>query len=88
MSSSFDVLVIGAGAGGMAAAGRLQALGYRTLLVERHDRVGGRASTREVDGFRIVNPGSPTDRRREPHGTLAVMRIGPERLGVEIVEVT
>ena len=42
----------------------------------------------EVDGFRIVNPGSPTDRRREPHGTLAVMRIGPERLGVEIVEVT
>ncbi|HEU5000883.1 MAG TPA: metallophosphoesterase family protein [Lapillicoccus sp.] len=42
----------------------------------------------EVDGFRIVNPGSPTDRRREPHGTLAVMRVGPERLGVEIVEVT
>jgi phytoene dehydrogenase-like protein len=53
MSSSFDALVIGAGAGGMAAAGRLQALGYRTLLVERFDRVGGRASTREVDGFRI-----------------------------------
>jgi putative phosphoesterase len=42
----------------------------------------------EVDGFRIVNPGSPTDRRREPHGTLAVMRVGPARLGVEIVEVT
>ena len=49
----FDVLVIGAGAGGMAAAGRLQAAGYRTLLVERCDRVGGRASTIEVDGFRI-----------------------------------
>jgi putative phosphoesterase len=41
-----------------------------------------------VDGFRIVNPGSPTDRRREPHGTVAVMTVGTERLDVEIVEVT
>lgn len=49
----FDALVIGAGAGGMAAAGRLQAAGYRTLLVERCDRVGGRASTIEIDGFRV-----------------------------------
>jgi len=53
MAESFDALVIGAGAGGMAAAGRLQAAGYRTLLVERCDRVGGRASTIEVDGFRV-----------------------------------
>lgn len=49
----FDALVIGAGAGGMAAAARLQLLGYRTLLVERCDRVGGRASTVEIDGFRV-----------------------------------
>jgi putative phosphoesterase len=41
-----------------------------------------------VDGFRILNPGSPTDRRREPHGTLAVMRVRADRLDVEIVEVT
>ena len=41
-----------------------------------------------VEGFRILNPGSPTDRRREPHGTLAVLSVGLERLGVEIVEVT
>src|ERR1700744_1732523 len=49
----FDVLVIGAGAGGMAAAARLNQLGYRTLLAERFDRVGGRASTVEIDGFRV-----------------------------------
>jgi phytoene desaturase len=49
----FDALVIGAGAGGVAAAGRLQAAGYRTLLVERCDRVGGRASTIEIHGFRV-----------------------------------
>lgn len=53
MSERFDALVIGAGAGGMAAAARLQAAGYRTLLVERCDRVGARASTIEIDGFRV-----------------------------------
>ncbi|MBO0837582.1 MAG: metallophosphoesterase family protein [Actinobacteria bacterium] len=26
-------------------------------------------------GFRIFNPGSPTDRRRQPHGTLGVLEI-------------
>lgn len=50
---AFDVLVIGAGAGGMAAAARLNRLGYRTLLAESRDRVGGRASTVEIDGFRV-----------------------------------
>ena len=55
--SSYDALVIGAGAGGMAAAARLNHHGYRTLLVESRDRVGGRASTMEVDGF-TVNTGA------------------------------
>ncbi len=50
---SFDAVVIGAGAGGMAAAARLNHYGYRTLLVESRDRVGGRASTVEIDGFRV-----------------------------------
>ena len=27
------------------------------------------------DGVRIFNPGSPTDRRRQPYGTLGVLRI-------------
>jgi uncharacterized protein len=26
-------------------------------------------------GFRIFNPGSPTDRRRQPHGTLGVLGV-------------
>lgn len=30
----------------------------------------------QTDGnFRIVNPGSPTDKRRQPHGTVAVLEI-------------
>ncbi|WP_405496745.1 phytoene desaturase family protein [Nocardia sp. NBC_00511] len=49
----WDALVVGAGAGGLCAAARLSNHGYRTLVVERLDRVGGRASTDEIDGFRI-----------------------------------
>lgn len=32
------------------------------------------------DGVRIFNPGSPTDRRRQPHGTIGVLRIERGRL--------
>jgi phytoene desaturase len=55
--TTFDAVVIGAGAGGMAAAARLNHEGYRTLLVESRDRVGGRASTVDIDGF-AVNTGA------------------------------
>ena len=27
-------------------------------------------------GIRIFNPGSPTDRRRQPHGTIGLLRVG------------
>jgi monoamine oxidase len=40
-----DVLVIGAGAAGIAAARYLQDAGVDTLLIEARDRVGGRART-------------------------------------------
>ena len=52
----YDALVIGAGAGGLCAAARLAHQGYRTLVVEGRDRVGGRASSVEEDGF-TVNTG-------------------------------
>lgn len=40
-----DVLVIGAGAAGIAAARRLHDAGIDTLLIEARDRIGGRART-------------------------------------------
>src|SRR5438270_509274 len=49
----FDALVVGAGAGGLFTAARLAHHGYRTLVVERLDKLGGRASTDEVDGFKV-----------------------------------
>ncbi|ALL79890.1 amine oxidase (plasmid) [Pseudonocardia sp. EC080610-09] len=50
---TFDALVVGAGAGGLFTAARLAHAGYRTLVVERLDKVGGRASTTDIDGFKI-----------------------------------
>jgi len=55
MDTTFDVIVIGAGAGGLLTAARLAHRGYRTLVAERLGHVGGRASTRDVDGFKINN---------------------------------
>jgi uncharacterized protein len=41
------------------------------------------------DGVRIFNPGSPTDRRRQPHGTVGVLDVEDGVLaGASIVEVT
>ena len=51
--TKFDAVVIGAGAGGCCAAARLSHAGYHTLLVEARDRLGGRASTEEIDGFKV-----------------------------------
>lgn len=53
MSNDFDAIVIGAGAGGLFTAARLQHQGYKTLVLERLDKVGGRASTTDVDGFKV-----------------------------------
>lgn len=41
------------------------------------------------DGLRIVNPGSPTDRRGQPHGTIAELLIGDSEVwAVHIIPVT
>ena len=53
----YDAVVIGAGAGGMSAAARLTAAGKKVLLVERLNRLGGRASSEIIDGH-IVNIGA------------------------------
>jgi len=44
-------VVIGSGFGGLAAAVRLGARGYRVTVLERLDAPGGRAYTHKIDGF-------------------------------------
>ena len=52
-ATSFDAVVIGAGAGGCCAAARLAHAGLRTLMVEARDVLGGRASTEIIDGHKV-----------------------------------
>jgi uncharacterized protein len=40
---------------------------------------------RADDGFQIVNPGSPTERRRAPHHTMAVAHAGAVTISFELV---
>ncbi|WP_423828479.1 NAD(P)-binding protein, partial [Staphylococcus aureus] len=41
----FDVLIVGAGAAGLAAAQRIGAAGRRTCVIEARERIGGRIYT-------------------------------------------
>lgn len=51
--TSHDVVVVGAGLAGLAAAIRLRERGHEPLVLERSDGPGGRVRTDDVDGFQI-----------------------------------
>ena len=65
LSPSFDAVIVGAGAGGLATAARLAAAGRRPLVLESATQVGGRFSTLEIDGFKV------------PTGAIAIETSGP-----------
>lgn len=49
----YDVVIIGAGAAGLAAAGELARAGRSALVLEARDRVGGRIWPREAPGLAV-----------------------------------
>lgn len=49
-----DVLIIGAGVAGLAAAGKLSQAGVRVLVVEARDRIGGRVLTAHPPGLEVA----------------------------------
>ena len=49
-NSSVHVVIIGAGAAGLAAASALSGQGLSVLVLEARDRIGGRALTQRLDG--------------------------------------
>lgn len=51
MSSSPDVLIVGAGLAGLCCARQLQEKGVTFQILEASDSIGGRVRTDEVDGF-------------------------------------
>jgi len=75
MSDRYDVIVIGAGLGGLTAAAMLAQAGRKTLLVERNYGVGGAASTYKVGDLVVEaslhetsDPNDPVDPK---HAVLA-----------------
>lgn len=73
--ADYDVIVIGAGCGGLSAGSLLAAQGRKVLILEQGDRVGGCCSTFEKDGFHfdvgasIVEEIQPTEIAFEMLGT-------------------
>src|SRR5258708_35491989 len=49
-NSSVDVVIVGAGAAGLAAASALSGQGLSVLVLEARDRIGGRALTQRLEG--------------------------------------
>jgi putative phosphoesterase len=73
-----------------AATGRLRRMKRRFptagLVVFGHSHI---PLDESAEGTRIFNPGSPTDRRRQPRGTLGLLHIsGGRLLSAEIIPVT
>ena len=51
--AKFDVVIIGAGAGGLSAGAFLSRAGYKVLVTEQLPFVGGRGSSLEYKGFQV-----------------------------------
>lgn len=78
--SVVDVVVVGAGLAGLAAARVLNAAGLTVQVLEEATTVGGRVRTDIVDGFRLdhgfqlYNPAYPEGRRVFDHASLDLQK--------------
>ena len=74
LSTDHDVIVIGAGAAGLAAAAALTRAGRSVLTVEARDRIGGRCDTRRLPGISVpVELGAEFIHGR-PEATLSLLK--------------
>lgn len=88
MTPRCDVVVVGAGLAGLAAARQLAIFGADVRVIEASDAVGGRVRTDRVDGFtldrgfQLYNPAYPEAARVLDHDALGLR---PLVRGVDIV---
>ena len=87
MSTTADVVIIGAGAAGLAAARELTRRDIRTVVLEARERAGGRIHTitdigspTPIElGAEFVHGGAPITRKLLEEGRLPLMDVGGER---------
>ena len=88
MARDADVIVVGAGLAGLAAALRLRAAGLHVTVLEASDDVGGRVRTDELDGFlldrgfQVHNTAYPEPARLLGDSGLAALDLRPFTPGV------
>src|SRR5215213_5780558 len=72
-----DVLVLGAGVAGLAAAQELSQAGMRVIVIEARDRIGGRIFTRHVPGHPLpIELGAEFIHGRPPESFALVEQAG------------
>jgi len=83
MRANADVIVVGAGLAGLAAAWELERKGLEVTLLEASDQVGGRVATDYVGGvaldrgFQVYNTAYPDGARLLDHQALDLLRFTP-----------
>jgi predicted NAD/FAD-dependent oxidoreductase len=83
MTPSHDVLIVGAGLAGLAAARELSIHGIDVTVLERDEHVGGRVQSDVVDGltldrgFQLYNPAYPEAARVLDHDALDLRAFTP-----------
>jgi len=88
VSSTADVVIIGAGAAGLSAARDLTARGFQCVVLEARDRIGGRihtvrdpATTTAIElGAEFVHGEAPITRRLARDGQLTIYDVVGDRL--------
>ncbi|MCP4625911.1 MAG: NAD(P)/FAD-dependent oxidoreductase [bacterium] len=68
MAEKYDLIVIGSGCGGAAAAALGAYQGYRTLLLEKNNFIGGRCATHNIRGFKMDHGHIVSLSSEGPHG--------------------
>lgn len=86
-TNKWDVIVIGSGMGGMAAAAALSKTGRKVLLLEQYQTLGGLSHSFSIEGFswdagiHYLNCVAPEDRERRILDWLSVEPIAMESMG-------